>query len=169
MKKLTLAFILIFTSSVFCSAATLIVDSHFPRPAGVYETIQLAYNAASPGDTILVSPAPGTYAGITVTKKVHIIGTGWGDASASVPHTKIYGFTFSAGAQGSSITGFEVDGMFDINTDSITVRKNKLQFIYVRANSTNVVIIQNFIISGRSNPYYRPWTEGSIISIWENT
>lgn len=166
MKKITLTFVLLFVSYVFCSATTRIVDSHFPQPTGVYSTIQLAYNAASPGDTILISPAVGEYAGITIAKRVHIVGTGWSNPSTSVPHTKTGSFTFNSGSQGSSMSGLEINGMIDINTDSIMVKRNKLQYIYVRTNSTNIIIIQNYIIVARS---CCGWNETSIISIWENS
>ncbi|HPR33735.1 MAG TPA: hypothetical protein PLK12_16660 [Prolixibacteraceae bacterium] len=159
----TLFFIM---GGLFSSAATLIVSSYFPKPEGVYTTIQAAYNAASPGDTIIITPAEGEYAGITIAKEIHIIGNGWSRLSESVPNTKTSGFTFNAGAEGSSITGLEVNGMFDINTDNITVKRNKLYYIYVQANCTNVVIIQNFISSDR---FCCSWWETSIISIWENT
>jgi len=168
MKKsiFTLCTLFFLTISLFSHATTLIVDSHYPRPAGVYSTIQLAYNAASPGDTILISPAEGEYAGITITKKIHIVGTGWARPSSGVPNTKTSGFTFNAGAQGSSVSGLEVNGMFNIQTDSITVKRNKLQYIYVGINSTNIVIIQNYIISARN---CCSWQDGTILSIWENT
>jgi len=166
MKKITFTSMLLFMSCFICLATTHIVDSHYPRPAGVFATIQLAYDAASIGDTILISPALGQYDGIALTKRVHIVGTGWADPSGSVPHTKTSGFTFNAGSQGSSISGLEINGMIQISTDSITVKRNKLLYIYVGASSTNIVIVQNFIIANRQMGY---WYDGSIIAIWENT
>lgn len=144
-------------------AATLIVNSHFPQPTGVYSTIQLAYDAATPGDTIVISPAEGEYAGITIAKKIHIVGNGWERPSVSVPNTKTGSIIFSAGSQGSSITGLEVNGYFAINTSSITIQRNKCQYIVVNYNCSNIVIKQNYITSYRdsSNPL-----AGSIVSIY---
>jgi len=167
MKKLTLTFMLLFVSYVFCSATTRIVDSHFPQPTGVYSTIQLAYDAASSGDTILISPAAGEYAGITIAKKIHIVGTGWSDASTTVPHTKTSSFTFNTGSGGSSITGLKLSGSIDINTDSITVKRNSCTKIYVRANCTNIVIIQNFIQEYLT--WSLNWIYLSIISVENNS
>jgi hypothetical protein len=159
--------IIIFLNGLVCSATTLIVDNHFPTPAGEYATIQLAYNAASTGDTILISPSEGEYTGMTITKQIHIVGNGWTRPSASVPNTKTSGFIFNPGAQGSSITGLEVNGLFDILTSNITIKRNKCQSIYVRANCTDVVIMQNIIQSSRSIGGL--WYGSSMISLWENT
>jgi len=167
LRIFTLIAVSLLSLSMITRATTLIVDSHFPRPTGVYATIQLAYDVASPGDTILISPAPGEYAGITLAKRVHIVGTSWNDASSSVPHTKTSGFTVNAGAAGSSFSGLDISSGFDIYTDSITVKRNKLQYVYVRANCTNIVIIQNYLISDRD--YTGTWYNSSIIPIFENT
>lgn len=132
-------------SGLNSNAATLIVSSHFPQPAGVYSTIQLAYNAASAGDTILVSPADGEYAGIGISKEVHIVGTGWEPYSESVPNTKASYFIVNSGGDGSSITGFEVNGDFTIFASNVTIQRNKCRTIHVRSGCNNVVIKQNFI------------------------
>jgi hypothetical protein len=158
--------ILIFLNGLICNATTLIVDSHYPRPAGVYATIQLAYDAASAGDTILLSPSESVYTGIAIDKKIHIVGTGWTDPTTNVPHTKTGGFTFNAGAQGSSISGLETS-TFDINTDSITVKRNKCYWIGVRENCSNVVIIQNYIIGALESYTDRVWQ--TMIYVWINS
>jgi hypothetical protein len=113
--------------------------------------LQLAYNAAAKGDTILVSPAEGTYTGITVTKQVHIVGNGWTSPSASVPSTKITSLTFNTGSEGSSVTGF-YSGAFVVNanTDSITIKRNKCAHIWIYSYCTKIVISQNYITGPRS-------------------
>lgn len=138
-------------SGLNSKAATLIVNSHFPQPAGVYSTILLAYNAASPGDTILVSPSDGEYLGITIAKEVHIVGTGWEPYSESVPYTKASHFTVHSDGGGSSITGFEVNGNFDIYASNVTIQRNKCKVIIVRNGCNNVVIKQNFISDSKQS------------------
>lgn len=150
-------------SGLNSNAATLIVNSNFPQPTGVYSTIQLAYNAASPGDTIVISPAEGEYAGITIAKKIHIVGNGWERPSVSVPNTKTGAYTFNTGSEGSSITGLEVNGAFTINTSSITIQRNKCQYIVVNSNCVNVVIKQNYISSFKT--HYNYIEHGSIVYI----
>lgn len=151
-------------SGLNSNAATLIVSSNFPQPAGVYATIQLAYNAASPGDTIVITPAEGEYAGITIAKKIHIVGYGWERQSVSVPTTKTGSITCNAGAQGSSITGLEVNGVFAINTSNITIQRNKCQRIGVNYSCINIVIKQNYISSPFVNNSYDE--DGSIVFIY---
>lgn len=158
--------IILFLNGLVCSATILIVDNHFPTPAGEYATIQLAHNAASSGDTLLLTPSEGGYAGITITKLIHIVGNGWARPSASVPNTKTSGFIYNTGSAGSSITGCEVIGTIDINTNNITVKRNKCQYIFVRANCINAIIMQNFVI-GNNESYERH--TASAIYIWENT
>lgn len=159
--------ILLFLNGLVCRATILIVDNHFPTPAGEYATIKLAYDAASPGDTLLLTPSEGEYAGITVSKLVHIVGNGWARPSASVPNTKTSGFIYSTGSASSSLTGCEVNGVIDINTNNITVKRNKCQSILVRANCTDVVIKQNYVIGYRLDYNNRPTQ--TIIYVWENT
>lgn len=147
--------ILFFLNGLICNATTLIVNNHFPTPAGEYATIQLAHNAASVGDTILLTPSEGTYNGIEVTKLVHIVGNGWTRPSVSVPNTKTSTFNFIAGSEGSTITGCEVNGNIIINTNNITVKRNKCNYLSVEANYTNAVIMQNSIIESTCTGTWR--------------
>jgi hypothetical protein len=157
--------IIIFLNGLVCNATTLIVDNHFPTPAGEYATIQLAHDAASAGDTILLTPSESSYTGINVTKQVHIVGTGWVRPSASIPNTKTDGFSFSPGSEGSSVTGCEVIGLFVINANNITIKRNKCEKISVFANRTDVIIMQNFVM-GYS---YNAGSLEAIVYFSENT
>jgi hypothetical protein len=159
-------FILLLVSVVFAQGATHIVDSRYPRPTGVYATIQLAYNAANAGDTILISPSPGIYNGITLSKQVHIVGTGWEKASESVSKTTTSSFYFNNGSQGSSISGIEINGIIQINTSDITIKRNKLNRLEVRQDCSNILITQNFILSGGGSCC--DWYHYSSIAVWEN-
>jgi hypothetical protein len=144
--NLTLTAIILFVTGLICEATTLIVDNHVPTPLGTYATIQLAHNAASAGDTILLTPSDGGYTGINVTKPIHIVGNGWARPSASVPNTKTTDFSFGIGSAGSSITACEVIGNFVIYTNKITIKRSKCNWISVAANCSDVIIIQNLLI-----------------------
>ena len=157
--------IILFTG-LFSNATTLYVDSHFPAPNGVYTTIQLAYNAASAGDTILISPASGAYTGVTISKELHMVGTGWADPSSSITHTKISGFSFNAGAEGSSISGIEIIGGITVNSSDITIKRNKLDYLVVEPGCTNFVFIQNYMKVARTSR--NTYQEGSLIYIKAN-
>lgn len=160
------AVIILLLNGLVSSATILIVDNHFPTPAGEYATIQLAYDAASSGDTLLLTPSEGGYAGITVSKLVHIVGNGWARPSASVPNTMTSSMTFSVGSAGSSLTGCEVTGSIDISTNNITIKRNKCQYIYIRENCTDLVILQNFVSASRYDRFGRE--QGAAIYIWPN-
>jgi len=61
-----------------------------------YTDLTTAYNAASPGDTIIIYPSPYTYSGQTVTKEIHFIGLGYHADPISQPSLGIKTFLYSA-------------------------------------------------------------------------
>lgn len=144
-------------------SATLTVDNRIPS-AGQYITIQAAHDAAAPGDNIYVYPSPNTYDGITVTKEVHIYGSGWGFAIGTdgICNTKAGSVTFNAGADGSSISGLEIDGCnanvnsiritncyitntVFVNANDITIIENRAHSIYVSTGSTGICVYRNYL------------------------
>jgi hypothetical protein len=153
--KLLFSTIMLFAASLACSARIMIVDNHVPAPAGTYATLQLAFTAATAGDTLLLTPSEIEYAGITATKKVAIIGNGWEKNSLLLPNTKTSSFNFAAGSEGSMLTGCAVNGDVAVNASSITIKRNKCNFIIVNTQLNNIQILQNLIISSRYsyNPY----------------
>jgi hypothetical protein len=135
----------------YLSLATIrIVNNSTPTPVGTYATIQLAHDAASPGDTLMLTPSESEYSGINVTRKLHIIGNGWDRASTLLPNTKTGTFSFSGGSSGSSLTGCLINGQINVYTDDITIKRNKCGFIYSDGN-LNTIIIQNIILGSRTS------------------
>lgn len=125
-----------------------------------YVSFTAAYTAAAAGDTILVFPN-NSVSGI-LTKKLFIFGPGcWLDPAGTprgnanqqaFPGTAtISSLTFNDGSQNSVVMGFN-SGTIYINTDSITIRRNRELDIYVTYNSpakttTNLQVLQNYRVS----------------------
>lgn len=174
-KKILFVILIVFFANFLCNAGILVVDNHFPTPAGSYATIQLAHNASVAGDTLMLTPSETEYLGITVAKLVHIVGNGWDRSSALLPNTRTTGFSFNIGSAGASITGCQINGEVHIYTNNITVRRNKCFYIGIHENCLNVSIIQNYIISGRKSGYlylnYNCESRqcGTILDVMQNT
>ena len=125
-----------------------------------YVSFSAAYTAAAAGDTILVFPNNSVSG--TLTKKLFIFGPGcWLDPASTptgnanqqaFPGTaSISSLTFNDGSQNSVIMGFN-GGTLYINTDSITIRRNRELDIYITFNSpakttTNLQVLQNYRVS----------------------
>ncbi len=151
MKALLL--ILFFVSSYSLWCATLIVDNNIPSTSQ-YTTLQAAHDAASNGDIIQVMPSNGAYSGITITKRIEIIGVGWnpeGQDTYTIKRTNILDlFTFSTGSAGSRLIGFGGVFYLLIQQDNITVKNCNLSFVVIGSNNTtayNTLLINNLIYS----------------------
>jgi hypothetical protein len=158
-------------------AATLTVDNRTPS-AGQYSTIQAAHDAAVSGDDIYVYPSPNTYDGITVTKQVHIYGSGWGYNYAfdGICITKAGNVIFGSGSEGASISGMELSqcsiGAYGVNVshclvtagmiiqaNSVTIKENRVLWIEVNSGSL-IEISKNYIYGVRIG-----WNANCSISI----
>jgi len=145
------AVIVMITCSII-HAAIITVDNKTPS-VGDYTTLQAAHDAASDGDTIYVYPSWAVYNGITVTKTLTFVGTGFGYPSEGMNTTLLTGtMTFSAGSDGSSLEGFRRSDSFyvtyfyvTIDADNITIKRNRLYKITVSKNHTGTVILQNYL------------------------
>ena len=148
-KSLFIVFMfLVFTGSA-AHATIIIVDNKVPS-AGQYSTLQAAHDAASNGDTIYVYPSGVAYNAITVTKQLHLVGTGFDYPGEDLNTTLIYGlFTFDPGSDNSTLEGFRNGGNFSImiNSNNIIIKRNRLLTINVASYHVGNVIIGNFIYS----------------------
>lgn len=148
MKKVTLFIVVI--AMITCSrvdAAIITVDNKTPS-IGNYTTLQTAHDAATNGDTIYVYPSGAVYNGITVTKRLAFVGTGFDYPSEGMNTTSLTGtMTFGAGSDGSKLEGFGRSGSFyvTIDADNITIKRNKIHRITVSENHTGTVILQNYL------------------------
>lgn len=146
-NNLIITVVLILVNGIFCNAKILIVDNHTPTPAGAYSTIQLAHDAASAGDTLMLTPSEIEYSGITITKTIHIIGNVWDRPAPDLSFTKTSGFSLNA--EGVSIQGIKINGDCFITKNSITLKRNWINGIirvgYQTARLNGIIIIQNLI------------------------
>jgi len=148
MKKVTIFTVMIIMFAFSgAQAAIITVDNKTPS-IGDYTTLQAAHDAASDsdGDVIYVYPSDAVYQGITVTKKIRFVGTGFDYPSEEMSTTLIAGtMTFNAGSDGSVLDGFGSSFHVAINANDITIKRNKLSGIDVAENHTGTVILQNYL------------------------
>lgn len=123
-------------------ATVLTVDNNYPR-IGRFASLQEAHDAATNGDTIYVYPSQKGYSGITVTKKIILIGTGFGIAQANVQRSYIGNMTFDPGSQNSIIEGFDGNFQLTINENHIKVQRNLTGNIIFKSGHLGNIISQN--------------------------
>ena len=131
-------------SSVQTFGTIRTVDNNYPR-IGQFSTLQEAHDAASNGDTIYVYPSQKGYTGITVTKRIILIGTGFGIPQANVQRSHIGNMTFDPGSQNSIIEGFDGNFQLIINENYITAQRNKIGGINLKSGHLGNIISRNLI------------------------
>lgn len=152
-----------------------------------YTTFSAAVTASSAGDTIYLEPSPIVYGGVTLNKKLTIIGNGYfnnpsngyvdtrnAGLQANMANSSMNFISFSIGSAFSTIMGCTV-GDITIQESNITVKRNFISnglyisnlhpSLGVYQNFTNADIRQNVI--GGYGIYYSQFdgTAGSFSSI----
>jgi len=158
MKKFILCFIILFITSVNVSATIWLVDNTPGNTARDFTTIQAAVDVALPGDSIYVQGSTIAYGILNIDKKLAIFGPGYfltENDSTQVnknPARTSYIY-FYDGSEESLITGMTIEHILHITSaDSIYVFRNHIRITFDHYmiqvnNSTNCVIIQNYIQS----------------------
>ncbi len=138
------------------------------HPGANFATISGAIAAATAGDTILVAGAGGAYEGgspITLTKRVVIIGPGYfldeNTGLQALPSSAIVnGMTFSSGSSGTVVMGLHFTAPVQINTNSITLRRNRLVIasgfvsgVVLASNVNDITITQCYMYMYASGAY----------------
>jgi hypothetical protein len=136
MKRLIL--IAILSCIAVLSQATIYnVDNNSNRSSGYYDLLQIAINTASAGDTIYLYPSNTSYGNITLTKKLHIFGSGYDGSTGAV--SKIEALTLDTTTSPSSNpSGSSIQGITFVNNISCS-----------KSNISNVVLVGNYF-----NSYY---------------
>jgi len=104
-------------SSTFNSNATILtVDNNVDAPAGVYTEVQLAADAANPGDSLYIVGSTVSYGVLNVKKELHIFGAGYKPNKQNAISTKLNVHLWLSVIDipsGSSVSG--VEGYIDVS------------------------------------------------------
>jgi hypothetical protein len=143
-------------------AATWTVDTNPSRPAD-FRTLQAANDAetVAPGDVLQLMPSTLSYGDLVLSKRLTLIGPGYLlnqnlPFSVAAPSAMTGGIDFSAGSDGSLITGCDIVGSIRFLTaglafpNYITIKRNFIQGNVSNeyAASSDVQILQNHITGG---------------------
>jgi hypothetical protein len=141
-------------------AAVRTVSNNPTRPAQ-FSTIDAAMTASANGDTIYVHGSPFAYPGVTISKRLVLIGSGYNPNNQFGQPTSIPTISFlrDAGANnpsGSVITGFIITSSISISgsslaaTNNIRLFRNRIANIFLSTGSLfcDGWLIYNNIISG---------------------
>jgi len=124
---LALALNTVFTLQL--NANILTVSNQTLPQVAQYNTLQAANNAAQNGDTIYVYPAPTSYNGAIISKRVTILGSGFNKVTDYSDCSKIASadtLTFDAGSEGSVISS--IIGRYKIKIKILNTNTRTLYF-----------------------------------------
>ncbi|MBU0488966.1 MAG: hypothetical protein KKA07_05380 [Bacteroidetes bacterium] len=117
-----------------------------------FTSLSVAIDSASAGDTIYLEPSAVSYGNITLTKQLYIFGNGFHltsnpNTQANPSPSMVEGFTVNNGAAGTLLTGIQFNTYLSINTNNITIKRNKIvnQGLYLGNNASNILILQNYL------------------------
>jgi len=170
MKNFTFLFLFAFLFSLNMNAAVYRVNN--TGADADYTDLQAAHDAASPGDSLYVEASPTSYGSLTISKKIHIFGSGFFlgenlNLQASVITSKIDYIYLASGCDESTIQGIHVT--LHILTSGnptfsdVIISRN---YIYggIYLNSTAIIedvfILGNYIL-GSQNTYFSIRTFGA--------
>ena len=113
-------------------AKVITVNNRLDIAVADYASLQLAYDNATSGDTIMLFPSEIAYIGIDISKRLFLIGNGF-VSSNYLPITIISGnVNFLEGSDGSSIESF--GGLFNvtvIDANNILISRNDLKSLII--------------------------------------
>jgi len=104
MKNLLLSFALAFFSLTLFAQQVITVSNRSGENA-MFNNLQEAINAASPGDTLLISGSEINYGSITVDKELHLIGPGYNPDKDLALRALLGSISINAASSNSSFSG----------------------------------------------------------------
>lgn len=157
MKRATsILFLFLFTS---LGATIWTVDKN-PNNNANYTDITTAITNANAGDTIYVAGHAIDYGNVTLNKELHLVGPGYfldenPETNVWQVSAKLERTVFSAGSNGSTLTGFYIFNQVAVYDSDITIRRNYIKYssdntIDLENDLNGVVIIQNYIVFSSS-------------------
>jgi hypothetical protein len=150
MKTLLLSFALAFFSLTLFAQQVITVSNRSGENA-MFNSVQAAIDAASPGDSIYVSGSENDYGSITVNKELHLIGPGFKPQKDFSLRASLQSITINADASNSSFTGLVFSGINDSQWASgIRITGCDFSFLQAGTNFSNLVskewLLENNII-----------------------
>ncbi len=114
--------------------ATVHTVCNYPLNVAEYNTLQLAANASSSGDTLLVQGSNVAYEALAITdKKLIIIGPGWAPAR-NIPAWKAKMTSISL--NGTASSGTEIQGLYFVSGAFLSIQAN--------VSINNIRLIRNY-------------------------
>ena len=136
-----------------------------PRPGANFTTLAGAVASSSvlAGDTILVSGAPASYAGFTISKKLTIIGPGYflneNTGLQADTNTAKISSDVTINSNGTTIMGMYFLSSLYVNADNVTITRCRMRTtvassypVYIYAKDS--IIIRQCFITQAANYYY---------------
>ncbi len=123
------------------------MDADFHTLRGAFDSSYVQAN-----DTLYLEGAGGTYGSVNLYKPLVIIGPGYllgenNTNGASIAPARITEIDFETGTAGSVIMGCTIDKL-DLFDNSIVVKRNRIKRIYMQVDGlSDIYVIQNFIYS----------------------
>jgi hypothetical protein len=139
-----------------------------------------AHNASAPGDTIYVYGSPFDYGNLTISKRLVIIGAGYGPNNQFGQPTRTATISFfrdgSTDPSGSVLTGLQVSTINCTGTlasNNITLFRNRItSYVYTYLNTSNLgngwVIYNNIVLGIYGGASFRTSTSSTNILIANN-
>lgn len=182
----TLSILVLFTLLSLSALATVRTVSNDPtRPAQYNGTgnagFVAAHTASSAGDTIYVYGSPFDYGNLTISKRLVVIGAGYGPNNQFGQPTRVNNINLfrdgSTDPSGSVIMGFLISGSITCTgtliTNNVTIFRNRItNFIYLYINSslqaTGWTIYNNIVYQVLANATSRTAASATNILIANN-
>lgn len=163
MKKTTLTTLFLITLTFLCNAQKTWSVSKVNSQKADFSEIQDAIDAASPGDYIYIYPSIYDN-GFVLRKQLIIVGPGYflgenNNTQINKLSAKIKNdITISTNAEGSIITGLEVNGHTLIqNAKNIFIKRNHLTTLEI-TGSNDIKVKQNYINGDKEYSYNKNYT-----------
>lgn len=117
--------------------ATIFTVSNNPTIPAQYTDIQVAHNVAEAGDTLLVTGSGNSYS-LSLSKRLHIIGPGWGTPPGLPAY--MYQTNFNAGSEGSIMEGVQISYFASIGAANITLKDSYIYQLNLGNLSANLLV-----------------------------
>lgn len=158
MKSISIFSLLVILSFPMLGSV-LIVDNKANRPSGsnIYATIALAYDAAQPGDTLLITPSSAPYANFVISKSINIIGGGFNAAKDNQMYSTVDVITITTGVTDVLISGMVITGYINVgnsgSVSNVVIEKNKISYVTTSATTLSNIVIRKNFFSTTANTY----------------